>query len=193
MSKDQNTKEKNIWKDRFWNLFLLLFGGIITLATTHYFNYQQRENEKRSLVTVIETEVSEHLKYLKGIAKGLENIKAGLFPEVGKKDVTLDRALEGGTTEVAGGFGFSHRLVFFESIIPNLRILPPEIIQSTIEFHTSMQICELNKIECEQVIKERIGKVVEKPVPSCDIYLETMKGAINVGDSLLLRISKFKE
>ena len=192
MKNTNESKPKSLWKDRFWNLFLLLLGGFLTIITTHYFNYQQRENEKKSLVIVMEKEVSEHLKHLKAFAKGFESIKAGLFPQIGRKDVTLDRALEGGTTELAGGFGFSHRLVFFESIMPNLRILPPEIIQSIIKFHISMRICELNKIECEQAIKERIGRVVETPAPTCDVYLETIKVAISVGDSLLVGLSNFQ-
>ncbi len=188
-----NEEKRSFWKKGLWNVLLLLLGGIITIATTHFFNYQQREKEKNSLIIVIEKEVSVHLKDLKGLAKGLMNIKAGLFPEVGRKDVTLDRALEGGTKELTGVFGFSHRLAVFESIMPNLQILPPEIIQSIIEFHTSMQICELNKIECEQAIKERIGRVVETPAPTCDVYLETIKGAISVGESLLLKLLIIKK
>lgn len=190
-----NKKEKliSIWNDRFWGLFMLTVGVVITITTTHYFNYVQYRNEKKSIIIVIEKEVQHHVEFLNNFEKAMENIKAGIFPEIGKQDVTLDRAMEKGTTETVSGFGLSHKSPVIESLLPNLKMLPPEIIEGVLSFYTSLQICELNKLQCEQALNERLGKIVEKPAPTCDVYLSVVKNAISTGDSLLTKLSKYNK
>lgn len=190
---EKENKKKSLWKERIWNLIMLLVGAAITFFTTYYFNEAQYQKEKKSIIIVIDKEVKQHLKVMKNFNIGMNNIKAGSYPEIGAKDVTLDRALEKGKTEWGGRLGITHNSPVLESILPNLKILPPEIIENVLSFHAALQRCEIEKFECESCLNERLGKVVCNPSPGCEVYLTVIQDAIPVGDSLILRISNYLE
>ena len=185
------SQNQSLWKDRVWNLLVLLIGVALGFGFNLLHIHIQNKQEMESALTLLREDVAYQVDYSKMLVIGFKNLKSGEFPNIAKKAPTLDRALNNTDTHIGMSLQ-SHRSPISEHILSKIDLLPKRIATDVLKYYSNIFYCQSLQNECKEVLAKRETKKSEKLAPICDIYLDVLKSCVNLGESLLNKIGNEK-
>jgi hypothetical protein len=182
-----SSQNRDIWKDRFWNLFVLLVGAGLGFGLNALHDHIQHKREMETALTLVRQDVAYQVQYCKTLVKGFNNLKSGQFPDIAHKAPTLDRALNNADLRIGMSLR-SHRSPISEHIVSRIDLLPKHIATDFLKYYSNIFYCQSLQNECKGVLAQREKESVEKPAPICDIYLDILQSCVKLGEELIIKI-----
>lgn len=182
-----SSQNQGLWKDRFWNLLVLLIGAGLGFGLNSLHDYLQHKKEMEKALTLLHEDVAYQVKYCKALVKGLKNLKSGQFPDISQIAPTLDRALNNPHLGIDMHLR-THRSPISEHIISNINLLPKSIATDTLKYYSNIFYCQSLQNQCKEALSQRKEKRQENPAPTCDIYLDIIQSCVKIGENLIIKI-----
>jgi len=189
-----NIKEQNrsfIWKDRLWTLCTIVIGAVLgavlTLGATIFHGYREDCNTRKNIITMLKSDIEQHVKEIESCVNAFDNIKKGLAPDYFPPAKTIDKSFLSGSVQPLLILK-PHESLVFESSLPKLHLLSHSIIGDILKFYKWLSYCELHRKNVEKTLYDRAFRIRTDDAPTCDVYLDMLTLAEKLGKELLIEL-----